>query len=611
MASKLFTEFPPVTTSEWEDVIIKDLKGADYDKKLVWKTAEGFSVRPYYRQEDTDKLPGLGLKPGEFPYLRGTEKRGGWLIRQDFDATADFDEANRLATDALRKGAECVGFAIDPDRNMTGSDMARLLEGIDLEKTEVNFTGCLPRDTSALDAFLKVIADKDAPKKTVKASFDFSPLHHLVTAGKICDDCLDRLAAIVRKLDGYDGIDCICINGYDFNDAGSSIVQETAYALACAADYIGALKGKENLTADEIASRMRFKFSVGSSYFMEIAKFRAARVLWAEISDRLGVKGDHRKMKADAVTSRWNQTLYDSYVNMLRATTESMSAAVGGVHSLTVVPFDAAYRTPDEFSARIARNVQIILKEESHFDVVADPAGGSYYVEELTESIKKAAEALFNATSCDGSTFRSKFEEGTVRKEIEAVAEKRDAAIAKGREVFVGTNAFPDFTETELKNAPAADTSEKAGALRFYRGTQPFEELRLATEKAAKKPQVFMLTFGSLAMCRARAQFSSNFFGMAGFGITDNNRFSSVAEGVEAAKAAKADIVVACSSDEEYAEGVPEIAKLLGDKAILVVAGEPECRPQLEEAGIKNYISVRSNILETLQGYQKNLGIVK
>jgi methylmalonyl-CoA mutase len=610
MANKLFTEFPPVSTKEWEDVINADLKGADYDKKLVWKTQEGFSVRPYYRQDDTDKLSGLDAKPGEFPYRRGVDESNDWLIRQDYCAYKSCEEANSLAVDGLSKGLDAVGFGIDPEKEYDVEMMRVLLNGIDPSRHEVNFKGCLPKNPSALKSFLAVCEEKGLDKKEVKASFDFSPLHHLVTTGSICDDCFGWLAEIISNLKDYPQISAVCANGYDFNDAGSSIVQETAYALGEALDYMKTFTGKYGLCPTLVASKIRFKLSIGSNYFMEIAKLRAARVLWADIAKSFNAEDEACKMQCDAVTSIWNQTLYDSYVNMLRGTTESMSAAIGGVHSLTVLPFDAAYQTPTEFSNRIARNIQIILKEESHFNVVVDPAGGSYYIEELTESIKAAAGALFNATCGGDSTFRAKFEDGTIRKAIEEVTAKRDAAIAKGREALLGTNVFPNYNESEIDNAPKNEKPQVNAPLRFYRGAEPFEQMRLDTERSGRRPKAFMLTYGNLAMCRARAQFSGNFFAMAGFEIVDNNRFETIEEGVKAAEAAKAEVIVACSSDEEYAEGAPKILALAGGKAITVVAGDPECRPQLEEAGITHFISIRSDILATLKGFQKELGLI-
>jgi Methylmalonyl-CoA mutase, N-terminal domain/subunit len=610
MANKLFTEFPPVSTKEWEDAIISDLKGADYEKKLVWRTQEGFSVRPYYRGEDTAILSGLDAKPGEFPYRRGVSYSNDWLVRQDYCAHKSCEEANRLALDGISKGVDAVGFGIDAEHDYSDDEIRTLLKGIDPSRNEVDFKGCLPKNTTALNAFLKVCEEKGLDNKDIKASFDFSPLHRLVTAGAICDDCFGWLADILNSLKDYPQVAAICADGYDFNNAGSSIVQETAYALGEASDYMKTFTGKYGLCPTLVASKIRFRLSIGSNYFMEIAKLRAARVLWAETAKSFNAAPEACKMQCDAITSRWNQTLYDSYVNMLRGTTESMSAAIGGVHSLTVLPFDSAYEEPAEFSNRIARNVQIILKEESHFNAIADPAGGSYYVEELTESVKAAAGALFNATCSGDSTFRARFEDGTVRKAIEDVASKRDAAIAKGREALLGTNAFPNYDETEIDNARKEAKVEANAPLRFYRGAEPFEEMRLATERSGRRPKAFMLTYGNLAMCRARAQFSGNFFAMAGFEIIDNNRFASIEDGVKTAEEAKADIVVACSSDEEYAEGAPKIFALVGKNVLTVVAGDPECRPQLEEAGIRHFISVRSDILETLRGFQKELGLI-
>ena len=370
--------------------------------------------------------------------------------------------------------------------------------------------------------------------------------------------------------------------------------------------------------------RIKFIFAISGNYFFEIAKFRAARVLWANIVKAYGVEDlDAMKIKVHAVTSSWNQTVYDAYVNMLRGTTEAMSAALAGVDSIVVLPFDHAFRAPNEFSNRIARNTQSILKEEAHFDKVEDPGAGSYYIETLTSSIAKAAWDIFKSVDEKGGYVEA-FKAGDVQAAVKAVSDKRDQAIAKRRDTILGTNQYPNFLEKasdeitkEIVTRDAScgcccgkdDDKKVAEPLRPYRGAQAFEALRLATDRSGKQPQAFMLTFGNLAMCRARAQFSCNFFAVAGFKVVDNNRFSSVEEGVEAALAAKADIVVACSADDEYAEAVPKIKELIGDKAIVVVAGDPECRPELEAKGIDKYIHVRCNVLETLKEYQAEMGI--
>ncbi|MBO7372212.1 MAG: methylmalonyl-CoA mutase small subunit [Bacteroidales bacterium] len=623
MSEKLFAEFPAVTTEQWEEVITKDLKGADYDKKLVWKTIEGFNVRPYYRAENLADIKFRDTLPGQFPFVRGTKKSNEWLIRQDFCACENLEEANRLALDALMKGANSIGFEL-PHRALDEKEMAVLLKDICLQAIEVNFCGCCPGKTrGTLDSFLKYAEAQGVAKDEIRASFDFSPLHALTVKGRFCDDAFDKLADCVKAVAAYPGIRVVAVKACDFNSAGSSISQELGYAMAIGSEYMTALTDR-GLDAAEVARRIKFIFAISGNYFFEIAKFRAARVLWANIVKAYGVEDlDAMKIKVHAVTSSWNQTVYDAYVNMLRGTTEAMSAALAGVDSIVVLPFDHAFRAPNEFSNRIARNTQSILKEEAHFDKVEDPGAGSYYIETLTSSIAKAAWDIFKSVDEKGGYVEA-FKAGDVQAAVKAVSDKRDQAIAKRRDTILGTNQYPNFLEKasdeitkEIVTRDAScgcccgkdDDKKVAEPLRPYRGAQAFEALRLATDRSGKQPQAFMLTFGNLAMCRARAQFSCNFFAVAGFKVVDNNRFSSVEEGVEAALAAKADIVVACSADDEYAEAVPKIKELIGDKAIVVVAGDPECRPELEAKGIDKYIHVRCNVLETLKEYQAEMGI--
>ena len=349
-------------------------------------------------------------------------------------------------------------------------------------------------------------------------------------------------------------------------------------------------------------------------------------MLWANIVDTFGAEGQcAKKMFIRATTSEWNQTVYDAYVNMLRGTTEAMSAALAGVDEMEVLPYDFAFRAPTEFSARIARNVQILLKEESGFDKVVDPAAGSYFIENLTDSMATAAWNLFQKVEEAGGYIEA-FKAGFIQGEVKAVAEKRAKNIATRREILLGTNQYPNFLEKaedcitkDIVNQNVQTccgqvcecTCENriAEPLRTYRGAQEFEALRFATDISGVEPKAFMLTFGNLAMCRARSQFASNFFAVAGIRIMDNNRFATIEEGVKAALESQAQIVVACSSDDEYADAVPQIAELLGDKAILVVAGDPACRAELEAKGITNFINVKSNVLETLKEYQAKLGI--
>lgn len=612
---KLFTEFPPVTTEQWEAVIEKDLKGADYAKKLIWKTNDGFDVRPYYRAEDLKAISHLGSCPGAFPYVRGTKCDNNWWVRQSITVVSP-TEANKMALQVLMRGVTSLNFVI-ANKEFTAADLDTLLKGIDLLAIELNFSGCGVKNAAEL-FMAKLKADKVSTETRLNVSFDIDPIVKKNTlkgksgckSGKCAYDLTKGFIA-----EGYKGIRFITVNGGAFANSGSTIVQELAFALSVGHEYLVNLV-ENGLTVDQAASTIKFNMSVGPVYFMEIAKFRAARMLWANIVKGYAPKVEcSAKMKVHATTAMYNMTVYDPYVNMLRGTTETMSAAIAGVSSIEVLPFDSAYETPTEFSSRIARNIQLLLKEESHFDQVVDPAGGSYYIETLTKSIADAAWTLFNKVEEMGG-YREALKAGFIAEQVEASAAKRDKDIATRRETLLGTNQYPNFTEKVKIEMPE---EEKCGCgcsaekefknIKEYRVSESFEKLRLAVDKAAKSPKAMMLTVGSLGMARARSQFACNFFACAGFDTIDYNLYGSVKEGVDAALNMKADIVVLCSSDEEYATLAPEAKALLGGKAILVVAGAPACQAELEVKGIKNFISVRSNVLETLKQYKNELGL--
>ena len=318
-------------------------------------------------------------------------------------------------------------------------------------------------------------------------------------------------------------------------------------------------------------------------------------------------------------TSDWNKTVYDPYVNMLRTQTEAMSSVLGGLDSYTVKPFNSVYEDTTEFSERIARNQQLLLKEESHFGKIADPAAGSYYIESLTESISEEAWKLFLDVQEKGG-YLAAFKAGFVQETIKATAQKRDMAVATRKENFLGTNQFPNFGEVAEKEMDAAlfvaedKTAEDAicETLKPYRGAQAFEAMRYKTDVYAKengRPKVMMFPMGNLNMRKARAQFACNFFACAGFDVEDHNGFETVEEGVNFVTEKNAKIVVVCSSDDEYATIVPEVFEALKGKATVVVAGAPACAEELKAKGIENFINVKSNVLETLKAYQAKLGI--
>ena len=426
-------------------------------------------------------------------------------------------------------------------------------------------------------------------------------------------------AEIIKAAAALPKFRVLAVDAVMLNNAGSYISQELGFALAWGNEWLASITDL-GLSADEVAKRIKFNFGISSNYFMEIAKFRAARMLWAQIVSAYKPSCKcAAKMETHAKTSEFNMTIYDAHVNLLRSQTEAMSAALAGVNSMTVTPFDITYKQPDEFSERIARNQQLLLREESHFNKITDPAAGSYYIENLTISIAEQAWKLFLEVEDKGG-FYAALKEGFIQQTVNASAEARHMAIARRKEILVGTNQYPNINEKAADKIKDKASCGCCGGeshkcqpeyetLHFERGASDFETLRLATEKSDKQPVVFMLTIGNLAMRLARSQFSGNFFGCAGYKIVDNLGFNTIQEGVNAAIEAKADIVVLCSSDDEYATLAPEAKAALGDKAILVVAGAPECMEELKAQGIDQFINVRSNVLDTLKAFNAKLSI--
>ncbi|MDE5638422.1 MAG: acyl-CoA mutase large subunit family protein, partial [Odoribacter sp.] len=612
---KLFSEFAPNTMQEWVDKVTVDLKGADFNKKLVWRTNEGFNVQPMYRLEDMKDLKNLDCFPGEFPYVRGNKKDSNdWYVRQDI-VVENVAEANKKALDVLNRGVNSLGFVLTDSKNFTKADMAALLKDICLECIEINFVaGC--KKCAIVDAFKAVAEERGIAPEKINGGINIDPLSSMALKGKVC--CENPFASAkenTEKMAAYPNFKTIEVGGYVFNNSGSSIVQELGFSLAAGVEYLDKLTDA-GMSVDEVAPRIRFHFATGSKYFMEIAKLRAARYLWAHIVKAYKPSCDCKcKMNIHAETSEWNKTIYDPNVNMLRTQTETMSAVLGGVDSFTVHPFDYVYEChPSELGERVARNQQLLLKEESHFGKIVDVAGGSYYIEELTQNIAEAAWKLFLEVQEQGGYVEA-LKKGFVQAAVQATAQARDLAIAQRKENFVGVNQFPNFNEKMEKSIcacvlePEDHTAEGASieTLKPYRGTQAFEALRLKTDTYAAKngrPVVYMFPMGNLAMRKARAQFACNFFACAGFDVKDNNGFKTVDEGVKACMENKAAIVVLCSSDDEYAGFAPEAYEKLKDKAVVVVAGNPESRPELEAKGLMNYIHVKNNVLEELKAYQ-------
>ena len=610
----LFDMFSPVSAEDWKAKITVDLKGADFDKKLVWRTNEGFNVQPYYRREDIEGLPAIETLPGEFPYLRGTRDNNDWLILQRVQGKTA-EEMNTHARHILDRGVESLGIVLRVE--VSAEDLKEILKDVDLKKVEVNIECCPGKAVQVAEELVKLVKEAGAENE-FRGAIDYNPFRRLLKHGlPFPKDAVKEGLDLYNAVKDVKGLRCFAVDSYMFNNCGAYITQELGYALAWGAEWL-TLMTEAGMTVDEVANRVKFNMGISSNYFMELAKFRAGRMLWAEIVKAYNPAGeDACKMMVHAVTSKFNMTLFDSHVNLLRTMTETMSAALAGVDSIETLAFDECYTTPDEFSERIARNQQVLLREESHLNKVVDPAGGSYYIETLTASIAALAWKVFNEIEDKGG-FDAMLKSGELQAKVNESGVKRHMDVARRKEILLGTNQYPNFNETALDKAKeeahkcncgcAAEVAD--GAVEYLnndRAASQFEQIRLDTERASHRPKVFMLTIGNLAMRLARAQFSANFFGCAGYEIIDNIGFNTVKEGVDAAVEQGADVVVLCSSDDEYAQYAPEAFKELQGRALFVVAGAPACMEDLKAEGIENFIHVRVNVLDTLTEFNAKL----
>jgi len=470
-ALDILNDFPANTHADWLAAVEKELKGKPFDKTLVKKSYEGIDIQPMYFMHDLEGLPQVDSMPGEAPYLRGARASGhrvnAWNIAQEI-TLADPEEFNRAAQYDLTRGQNSLNIVLDlatlngldPDQapaEMVGkggvslatlSDIKTALAGIDLTAHPFRLTcGALGIAPAALVAALA--EEQGLLLAELKGSLVVDPLGALTIAGKLtCSltTSYDRMAQLTRwAMVQAPELRTIAVGTDGYRNSGGNAVQDIAYALATGVAYIRALL-ERGLGINDIAKRMSFEFAIGNDFFMEIAKFRAARLAWAQVVESFGGDAEAQKMHIHARTATWNKTEVDPWVNMLRVSTEAFSGIAGGVDSLHVSPFDEIFRTPNEFSRRIARNVHIVLKEEGHFDKVADPAGGCWYVEKITAQLAEKAWKLFQDVEAAGGMAKA-LEQGLPQEAVAQTAAQRARNVATRTDRFVGANMYPNLQE--------------------------------------------------------------------------------------------------------------------------------------------------------------------
>jgi methylmalonyl-CoA mutase len=436
--TSLFGEFPASTAAEWKAKIIKDLKGIDYNT-LLWQTAEGFDIQPFYTAED------LAPESGE---LTGRDSTTPWLNRELIEASQPATVQQHIQN-ALANGADAVQLNLG-NSSWQAADIAKALQGTALNQVPVAFN-C--SEAAAIQAYIK---QYHPSVSALKGSISFDALAHSMIQETNLAVGFDQIYSLHNLFKEASNFTTITVGGHHFHNSGAGTVQELAFTLASVVTYLDELT-QRGATAEELCNDVEFSVSVGTNYFFEIAKLRALRLLWLKIAAAYGVTVSTVRIHAE--TSQWALTAADPYVNMLRHTTEAMSALTGGCTSLTVLPYNWAISTErDEFSARIARNVSTILKEESYFDKTSNAASGSYYLEKLTDSLAEAAWQQFLEVEEKGGIVKA-FEDGWIQDTIAASRAKKLEALRNGSEVLVGTTKYSITGEGITHEAARASDS--------------------------------------------------------------------------------------------------------------------------------------------------------
>jgi methylmalonyl-CoA mutase len=578
MTEHLLEQFPPVSTAAWEATIARDLKGADYGKKLIWRTEDGLAAKPYYRADDLKGLACLDAAPGEFPYRRGTRMTGAWQVREQIDAT-DADEANRAARAAVAAGAEAISFGKALPQSSAELDV--LLAGLGEIPVHLEY---------ADERLILLLRGRFATQREASVSSGYDALKNA-----------DFAAEIIQEMPS--GFVPFTIHADTFEESGATAVEEVGFALAAGLDFLAAMQ-ERGIDADRAAAAIEFSFAMGANYFFQIAKLRAFRMLWAGVTEKFGATSEGARARIAARTSRWDQSIYDPHVNILRSTTEAMAAVLGGADAVTVEPFDECYKKPDEASRRLARNTQLLLKHEAFLGQVADPGGGSYYLESITDLLAREAWKKMQEIELRGG-YRAAQAGGFIAHALVQSLAARDAGVARRRRLFIGTNQFANPAERALEQVDENRMTETV------RGARRYEELRLRTERClatgGKEPRVLLAEIGDIKMRAARATFAMNFFACAGL-ATATKRFKKAEE----IAGAEGDLIVLCSSDAEYGPIVAELMpkmKMQGRSTPVIVAGNPKNAVELAAAGVADFVHVRSNPVEMLAKWQEWVGI--
>jgi len=583
----LFSEFPQVSTEQWMERVTADLKGADFDKKLVWKNLSGINIQPCYNSES------------DITQLKNTGENSQSLVNYRKVPVCCAETGNDLAKKAIEEGITGLIFQL-----IDTVPVAELLKNIDLNTITVSFDIY----NNAIDFTKELVVF--AKGKDLKGYLNTSIISNYVTTGAFDESQIEVVAELVKLTADFPKFKALTISGTEYLDSGANQVQEIAYTLNSLVFLTEKLKAK-GVEVKDVFNNLNVLLAIGLEYFVEIGKFRAFNNLLAEVIAKYGVTDCDKTITAK--TSIWSKSITDAETNLLRCTTEAMSAILGNVDGVLIDPYDKEFKSASEFSSRIAGNITTILREESYFGKVSNPVDGSYYIEEVSTKIAEKALELFKSIEAAGGFYKA-FENETIQQQIAEIRLQKLKLISQRRTPLVGINKYPNLMETVDAGLLSKGESANPKVLTPRRASLEIEAIRRKTEEFVsatnKRPIVELASYGNLTMRKARAAFAYDFIGVSGYNVLQEKSFESAEKAAELSAKSDSDVVVMCSSDENYNETALAFIKTfraLNSTKVLLIAGAPTNMDELTEAGLDGCVNMRSDVIATISSIQNKV----
>ncbi|MEV4967213.1 methylmalonyl-CoA mutase small subunit [Streptomyces sp. NPDC024062] len=604
-------EFTDPSHDQWQSLVEgvlrrsgKDVEGAAAEEALSTSIEDGLTVRPLYTSADASPDPGL---PGFAPFTRGSRAAGnttdGWDVRQRHEL-ADPVRLNEALLGDLENGVTSLWLAVGGPGGVPVQGLARALEGVHLDLAPLVLDAGADPGPAARE-LLGLYEARGLAKEAARGSLGVDPLGQAARTGAEPElgTAVDWALLCARA---YPGLRALAVDALPYHDAGGSAAEELALSLATGVAYLRELTAA-GLSVEEACAQLEFRYAATADQFLTIAKLRAARRLWARVAEVCGAP-DAGAQRQHAVTSSVMMTRRDPWVNMLRTTLACLGAGVGGAESVTVLPFDHALGLPDAFARRIARNTSTILMEESHLARVTDPAGGSWYVERLTDELASSAWAFFQEIERAGGQAGA-LRSGMAQERLAATWAARSKDLARRKEPVTGVSEFPALDErpVERETAPAGPAR---GGLPTVRRDEAFETLRARSDAhlaaTGSRPKVFLAALGPASVHTARASFAANLFLSGGIQPVHEPVSVDASTAAAAFAASGAGIACLCSTEALYAEqadGVAAALRAAGAEQVFL-AGRPA-----EYAGADVHVFAGCDVVAVLSSELDRMGV--